>query len=126
MFEPTERRGLFDRALDSPAATAMAMLALLMMPLLASSGVTRSEPRPMVQPASCRAADEVARGYQMRCWQHGRLTLEQCLPALPADPSHSLLKVSSSDRFGRPVYMAEMRDATCLIRRLAADAGRAS
>jgi hypothetical protein len=126
MFEPIERGSVFDRVLDSPAATAMAMLALLMMPVLASSGVSRGEPRASAKPVSCRAADEVALGYQMRCWQHGRLMLEQCVPGLPSDPSRSPLKVSSSDRQGQPVYMAEMRDATCLIRRVAVDAGHAS
>jgi hypothetical protein len=55
----------------------------------------------------------------MRCWQHGRLLFEQDLLELPTDGARYTLKVSGSDRNGRPVYVAETSNATCLIRSVA-------
>lgn len=60
----------------------------------------------------------------MRCWQQGRLLFEENLAALPADGTRYTLKISGTDRDGRPVYVAETGNATCLIRNLA-DARRA-
>jgi hypothetical protein len=58
--------------------------------------------------------------YQMRCWQHGHLMLEQNLGELPADRTRFPLERSGSDSEGRPVYVAETHsNATCVIRSMA-------
>ncbi|MBI3154134.1 MAG: hypothetical protein HYZ20_01855 [Burkholderiales bacterium] len=55
-------------------------------------------------------------GYQIRCWQHGRLLFEENRVSLPAEGTRQALKISATDRDGRPIYIAGTDNATCLIR----------
>ena len=55
-------------------------------------------------------------GYQIRCWQHGRLLFEENQVTLPADGARQAVKISAADRDGRPIYVAATDGATCLIR----------
>ena len=121
MFKPSDLKRALDHALDSPAAAAIAMLALLTVPLVASSRVSSIESREAPQSGAYQKDSKGAYNYQMRCWQHGRLLFEQNLVDLPTDGSRYQLKVSGSDRYGRPVYVAETSNATCLIRSVVAD-----
>ena len=91
---------------------------LLLLPVLALGGVT------VGAPATPRAAapeppPPVAGLYQIRCWQHGRLLFEDRI-TLPADAASYGIRLSGTDRNGRPMYVAETRNATCLVR-VAAD-----
>src|SRR5512138_419776 len=115
MVLSTEWRRALERALDSPGITALAMVLLLAVPVMASSGVSRIEPRETTAGADALAL--TGSGYEMRCWQHGRLVFEQNLVEPPSiDGTQYTMKVSGTDRDGRPVYVAETAHATCLVR----------
>lgn len=118
-----------DRALDSPAATALALLTLLAVPLAATSGIgraTHADARPAMTPAPMNsvmasvmasATAPAAAGYRLRCWQQGRLLFEQALAAPPVDAAGYTLQVRGNDRDGRPVFLAETAQATCRVER---------
>lgn len=115
MHKASDRKRALDCMLDSPAATAAVMVLLLAMPVVASSGVAGTESREAPRSEAYQPAPEAPYNYEMRCWQHGRLMLEQTLRELPADDRHPM-RESGSDRHGHPVYVAEAGNATCLIR----------
>ena len=120
MLKAADLKRALDRALDSPAATAAAMVLLLALPVLASSGGSGIESRENPRSGAYQADFDSPYNYQMRCWQHGRLLFEQNLVELPAGGARAAPEVSGSDRAGRPVYLAETADnATCLIRSVA-------
>ena len=121
MFKPSDLKRALDCALDSPATAAIAMVVLLTVPMVASSGVSSIESREAPQSGAYQKDAKGGYNYQMRCWQHGRLLFEQNLFELPTDGSRYQFKVSGSDRYGRPVYVAETNNATCLIRSVLAD-----
>jgi hypothetical protein len=99
---------------DGRRATRHAMLALvLLLPLLGQCGVLEAEPDAS---APSLATPRAAEGYQVRCWQFGRLLFEENNVAFPADTGKYGVKMSGTDRQGRPVYVAETQNATCLIR----------
>jgi hypothetical protein len=123
MFKPSDLKRAFERALDSPAITALSMVALLAVPVVATSGVSSIESQDAPRTGAYSKDFKGTFNYQMRCWQHGRLLFEQALVELPTDGSRYQLKVSGSDRNGRPVYVAETGNATCLIRSIVADSG---
>lgn len=125
MFKPSDLRRALGCALDSPAVAAVAMVALLTVPVVASSGVSGIESREAPQSGAYQKDFKGTYNYQMRCWQHGRLLFEQNLHDLPTEGSRYQLKVSGSDRNGRPVYVAETNNATCLIRSIADYSGAA-
>ena len=125
MFKPSDLRRAIDRAMDSPATTALAMVVLLVVPVVASSGVSSIDAQEAPRSGAYIKDPKGTFNYQMRCWQHGRLLFEQNLVELPTDGARYALKVSGSDRYGRPVYVAETSNATCLIRSIAADNGAA-
>ena len=71
---------------------------------------------PAPVPARPAPAPAPASGiYQIRCWQHGRLLFEDRI-TLPADAAAYGIRLSGSDRNGKPMYVAETRNATCLVR----------
>jgi hypothetical protein len=121
VFRAADLERALDCALDSPATTAaIAMAVLLMVPALPSTDGAGTESRD--GPRSGAYPTQVAGtyNYQMRCWQHGHLMLEQNLGDLPADRARYPLALSGSDGEGRPVYVAETQsNATCVIRSLA-------
>jgi hypothetical protein len=55
-------------------------------------------------------------GYQIRCWQYGRLLFEENRVTLPADAARYGIKMAGTDRRNKPIYVADTRNATCLIR----------
>ena|SRR5437764_11331442 len=94
-------------------------------PVCAISGVTVGDAapapapapalRPTVPPPTARPLPP-AGGYQIRCWQHGRLLFEENHVMLPAGGAQYGVRVSGTDRNGRPMYLAETENATCLVR----------
>ena len=87
--------------------------AALLAPLLAIGGIVGAPERPAAEPPP------PAPGlYQIRCWQHGRLVFEDRI-TLPADAAAYSIRLSGTDRYGKPMYVAETRNATCLVRHMA-------
>jgi hypothetical protein len=72
----------------------------------ASAPVARGARAVAVKPAG---------GYQIRCWQYGRLLFEENHVAL-TDMARYGLRIGGTDTHGRPLYVADTQHATCLIR----------
>lgn len=53
-------------------------------------------------------------GYQLRCWQEGRLLFEDGGVRLPSGVGQ--MRVVAVDRGGRPIYLFESAQATCQLR----------
>jgi hypothetical protein len=118
VFKAADLERALDCALDSPATTAAVALAvLLMVPALPNPDTVGTESREGPRSGAYPSHAQDAYKYQMRCWQHGHLMLEQNLGDLPADRTRYPLAVSGSDSEGRLVYVAETKgNATCVIR----------
>ncbi len=116
MSKPSEPIARPGRAWADLCVTRLAVLALAA-PLFALAGVTTSEPKDAARPVAATEKTATPAGaYQIRCWQYGHLLFEENQIALPADNSQYSLKVSGTDRKGQPIYVAETKNATCLIR----------
>jgi hypothetical protein len=104
----------------------------LLIPVLAMSGVTvgvgpapaatpvatpapSPAPAPVVRPGRAEPPRPTSGLYQIRCWQHGRLLFEDSI-RLPADASVYGIRLAGVDRNGKPMYVAETDNATCLVR----------
>jgi hypothetical protein len=61
-------------------------------------------------------ADKAQGGYVLRCWQDGRLILEEQHVSLPIAPDSAQTKLQLQDRNRQPLLVAETRNATCLVR----------
>ncbi len=87
------------------AVAAAAALALLLPPA-AQAGITAAD-----------GVESLKQGhYQIRCWQQGRLLFEENNISLPADSAKYGIKMNGTDRNGKPIYVADTANATCLIR----------
>lgn len=71
-----------------------------------------------------KSAKAAPGSYQIRCWQDGRLLFEENHVTLPADSARYGIKVTGNDRNGNPLYVADTRNATCLIRAVEHDRAR--
>ena len=100
MFKPNERR-------LGRCATAFAGL-LLTAGHPSSATVTASAA--LAEPGAARAGE----GYQLRCWQEGRLLFEDSPVTLPS--SLGPMRLVAVDRAGRPIYLFESAQATCQLR----------
>ena len=107
MFKPNDRRQASCRTIAVSA---------LLLPLAAHCGVFAADPAVAASAPSSHPVPHAAEGYQVRCWQFGRLLFEENNVTLPPDPGQYGVKMSGTDRQGRPVYVAETQNATCLIR----------
>jgi len=91
----------------------------LCLPLVALAGVMSTD-IPVPRAVASDSAPKLAGGsYRVRCWQHGRLLFEENHVTLPADSTKYGLKLTGTDRHGKPMYVAETRNATCLVRHAA-------
>ncbi len=91
-------------------------LALLQVPIGAAAALNVTDESAPRLERSAPAPNKPASGYRLRCWQHGRLLFEEDDIALPPDGSRYTLKLAGTDRDGRPLYVAETLNATCLVR----------
>lgn len=57
-------------------------------------------------------------GYELRCWQEGRLILQENALQAPADSSADVLRMN--DRNGQRVRVLETKNATCLLKKVSA------
>ena len=94
----------------SDARRLLAALVLLV-PVLAVGGIVGAP----ALPATSEPPPPAPGTYQIRCWQHGRLLFEDRI-TLPADAAAYSIRLSGTDRNGKPMYVAETRNATCLVR----------
>ena len=110
MYKPS------DRVRDHAIA-----LGALLASTIAVAGVSNLDAGPLAASAP-KATLRFTGSWQIRCWQDGRLLFEENGVSLP-DTSQYPTLIAGADRQGRPVYLAETRNATCLIRPAAADRG---
>ncbi len=90
--------------------TALAAL-LSVLPLLATAGVVADRSK---SPPARTAAPQG--GYVLRCWQEGRLILEEQHVSAPMALESGTTRLQLQDRNQQPLYVAETRNATCLVR----------
>jgi hypothetical protein len=89
--------------------------ALLLLPSLGALGGATVDPVPVApRPTETERLPLPVDGWQIRCWQYGRLLFEENRVRLPADRAG--LRLSGLDRHGRPMYVVETANATCLVR----------
>jgi hypothetical protein len=117
MFKPSDTARKPPRARIS-ASVGRAWLLALLMPIGALAGVSTTDVADVAKPAALPKVAKLRGGYQLRCWQEGRLLFEENHIALPADGSRYAVRMAGSDGKGRPIYVAETINATCLIRSL--------
>lgn len=97
-----------------------AVLAALLsaLALAATAGVVADRSR---NPAPAEPA--VQGGYVLRCWQDGRLILEEQHVGTPTPLETATTRLQLQDRNRQPLYIAETRNATCLVRAVPAARG---
>ena len=89
-----------------------AAMLLLLIPVLALSGVVGTD-LGKTAGASGRPA---AGGYTLRCWQEGRLILEEQHVSLPPIVDAASTRLQVIDRNQQPIVVAETKNATCLVK----------
>ena len=91
--------------------TAIGALGMLV-PVVALSGLVGIDPAPVKPSLTSGASD----GYTLRCWQDGRLILEEQHLSMPPGIDASNTRLRANDRNQRPLLIAETRNATCLVK----------
>jgi hypothetical protein len=84
----------------------------LALPLASAAGTVVDRTK---QPVAARD-DRVPAGYVLRCWQDGKLILEEQHVSAPIAPDSAQTKLQLQDRNRQPLIVAETRNATCLVR----------
>ena len=104
----------------SGAILGPALVLALLIPVSAMCGVSTTdsaEPaKPVPAPAATPKVAKAHGGYQIRCWQEGRLLFEENHIALPVDSTRYSVRMSGTDRNGKPPNVVETTNATCLVR----------
>lgn len=54
--------------------------------------------------------------YQIRCWQEGRLVFEETAKSIDLAPGQYTTKFQGKDRNGASLFIADTRNATCMIK----------
>lgn len=85
--------------------------AALLAPLLVVSGVVGTDPG-----RAGVAGKPAANGYTLRCWQEGRLILEEQHVTLPPGVDGASTRLQLIDRHQQPIVVAETKNATCLVK----------
>lgn len=101
----------------SSKAVLAALLSVL--PLAAAAGVVADKS----QSTAPRTASSNG-GYVLRCWQEGRLILEEQHVSAPVALESGTAKLQLQDRNRQPLYIAETRNATCLVRAVPSARGK--
>lgn len=90
---------------------AVALAAGVLAPVAASAGLVQDKTE-----ASEEAAAKGAPQYLLRCWQDGKLIVEEYLHTLPPTVDLTAAKLKALDTDKHAVYVTETRNATCLLR----------
>jgi hypothetical protein len=64
--------------------------------------------------------------FQLRCWQQGRLIIDEHDVALPGDIKLDGARIRGRNRGQQPVYVVEARSAVCFVKPMAAGAARST
>jgi hypothetical protein len=113
MYKHDDTRRAAQPALASRLGTAAVWLALLT-PFAAAAGLSTL---PASRETAASEEGKPAAGtYHIRCWQYGKLLFEENRISLPASNSQYGVRIGGTDRNNRPIYVAETKNATCLIR----------
>ena len=102
----------FDKSRDITVALLVA--AGLLMPIVAISGLVEDKTAPSAE--SARKPSVASSGYLLRCWQEGRLIVEEYLATVPPSVDLTAAKLKALDTDNHAVYVTETKNATCLIR----------
>ena len=102
--------------------TAVGALGMLV-PVVALCGLVGIDPAP-VQPGVASGANGANHGYTLRCWQDGRLILEEQHVSMPPGVDAGNTRLRVQDRNQRPLLIAETRNATCLVKAGPPERGR--
>ncbi len=94
----------------STSSKAALSAAALLAPLLAVSGVVGTDP------GRAGAKPPAAGSYTLRCWQEGRLILEEQHVTLPPGVDGASTRLQVIDRNQQPIIVAETKNATCLVK----------
>lgn len=124
MFKPSDCRRPVARPPGVRGLTAGALVAALLVPLTAAAGIASSDSRNAPSVPGVPKAVRGTGNLQISCWQYGRLLFEESYVTLPGDGSQPAVKINATDRNGRPLYIAETQNATCLIRGVGETASR--
>ncbi|HEU0201361.1 MAG TPA: hypothetical protein VFR86_13125 [Burkholderiaceae bacterium] len=90
-----------------PRTLALTAAAALLMPVVAISGIVGTD--------EDKAGVRKPAGYNLRCWQDGKLILEETYVTLPKSVDVASAKLQVMDRNNMPMYVTETRNATCLV-----------
>jgi hypothetical protein len=121
MFAPVKTIG-YRRALLARCAVALAAAAGLATLALGVVMAQTPVPKPgtrLAPSATTTAPAPNLVAYQLRCWQHGRLLLEEALTELPTEPlsqSIRLRGLPSANGRGSPYLIFSLGAATCLAK----------
>lgn len=116
MFKPSDCRRPGARPPAVRVLMAAALVAALVDPLAAVAGIASSDSHNAPSVPGMPKAVRGTGNLQISCWQYGRLLFEENYVTLPGDGSQPAVKINATDRNGRPLYIAETQNATCLIR----------
>ena len=83
----------------------------MLLPVVALSGLVGLEPGQSGAPNA-----HAAGGYTLRCWQDGRLILEEQHVSMPPGLDSGNTRLQVIDRNQRPLIVAETKNATCLVK----------
>ncbi len=110
----------FDKPRDLVAALVTA--AWLFTPIVAISGLVEDKTAPSAE--ASRKPAPASSGYLLRCWQEGRLIVEEYLASVPASVDLTAAKLKALDTDNHAVYVTETKNATCLLRARAPERAR--
>ena len=96
---------------NKAAHRAAAWLLPLLAPTLVLAGVVGTD-----QGRAGAIGKPAAGGYTLRCWQEGRLILEEQHVSLPPVVDAASTRLQVIDRNQQPIVIAETRNATCLVK----------
>jgi hypothetical protein len=109
----SHRRALRRRWLGS-VLTALVVLGIGAWAVGSATAQTSANNPPSANAA--QAATRLLPTYQMRCWQHGQLVLEEALTQAPPEAAGQSIRLQGSAAGGTAVLLLNVGAATCLIK----------
>jgi hypothetical protein len=117
----------------APRARLKCLAALASIALLCSAAVFSGVDQPAKPKAPSEARGNEARrkpgalnlGYQVRCWQHGRLVLEENNLEAPTESPAYAISFNALDRNRTPLYLVDIKSGLCLIKNTEFEPNRA-
>lgn len=110
-YSDTPRR----RRVQHSFRQAAAALLILALPLAAAAGLDKRYTATPGLGAQAKARPGGS-GQQLRCWQYGRLILEENAVSAPAESAAYALRLHATDSPRTPLLLLSTGSATCLIK----------